>query len=264
MNLNLEKIKIFEEKLKNFIRNTRVEDIVGIAILVICFIYVCVSINKMSGQNEEKKAYEIELMEHPRDSFKGNSFVTDTYPVFRDAMMIGDSYSHFISYDLGFDVINYSCPGLTLRELESVFDVALRTKKKYVTIFIGPNDFYANTSLEEFGTRLSDYVSLIKEKIGAKVILCTYLHSVFSKTIEANGTCAHSIDEYNAEIKKLEDEKNGVYFLDLSELDEHEKYQKDTPTGPDDIHYNYDFSVKFINKLYDKLMYIKEKEITNG
>lgn len=237
---------------------------VGVLVLIIISFTLFMCTNKIYKHNIEVLNYENELMAHPKNSYDGNSFVTDTYPIFKDVMLVGDSYAHFVSYDIGFDVLNYSCPGFTLEMLKSVFDVALKTKKKYVTIFIGPNDFYANTSLSDFSNRLSHYVKELRDKMGAKVILCTYLHSVFSKTIEGNKTCAHSIDEYNNEIKKLVSEKDGIYFLDLSDLDEHEKYRKETPTGPDDIHYNYEFSIKYINKLYDKLMYIREKEIYNG
>lgn len=238
--------------------------IVGIIALIVIPILV-----HMGTENNQRKkvllsAYNQELSLHKRNSFDGKKFVTGVYPIFRDVMLIGDSYAYFIGTDLGGDVTNYSCPGFTINELESTFELATECKKKYVVIFIGPNDFTHYTSLDEFSDGLKKRIKLIEDKMGATIIIPTYLHCVMSDEKEKEKDYAHTIDEYNAEIMKISNEDSNVHYLDLKDLDRHKDFRKDTPLGPDKVHYNYDFSVKFINKVYDKIMDIRKDEILNG
>lgn len=215
-------------------------------------------------KNKKYEAFSNEIENHPRDLFAGKSFITDTYPVFKDVMFVGDSYTHRIASNLGFDVTNYSCPGLKLSELEFVFNVAATVKKKYVVIFIGPNDFISETKPSEFGEILKSYVDLLRNKTGATVIVCTYLNSQYTLEYEKFGAKKYTINEYNNEIMKLNNPDNKIYYFDVSSLNDVYKYAKIEEDGIDKIHFNYDFYVAYINKLYDFLTDIRFDELEFG
>lgn len=63
------------------------------------------------------------------DIYNGKTFVTDTYPVFKDVVFVGDSYSHHLALELGFDTTIYSSPGLPLADLKYCFKSAKENQK---------------------------------------------------------------------------------------------------------------------------------------
>ena len=84
------------------------------------------------------------------NNYNGTTFVTDTFTIFKDVVFIGDSYSYNIGIELGFDTTIYSSPGLTIKELEYCFNSAKNNQKKYIVVFLGPNDFkFKGTSKKE-------------------------------------------------------------------------------------------------------------------
>lgn len=205
--------------------------------------------------NRIRKAEYIAELYKP-DSFTGNSFVTQSYPIFKELVLCGDSYSHFVSLDLGFDFMNYSCPGLTVMELSNVMEQALNSDKKFVCIFIGPNDFFNQTDLKSFSSCLSMYIKKFLDK-NMKVILCTYLNSVHTDLMEKlQEDKKIKVIDYQNELMKLIDEENNIFYLNLQEYNHHKNYLRNEEAM---VHYNYDFNVKFINKLYKKLLYIISK-----
>lgn len=190
------------------------------------------------------------------DSYTGDTFVTQSYPILKDFVLCGDSYAHFVSLDIGFDLTNYCCPGLTVAELANVMEQTSKSGKKYVCIFIGPNDFFRQTSIKSFRDCLYKYIKNFREN-NMQVILCTYLNSTYADLVEEFQTDKKiKIIDYQNSIVSLIDEDNGIFYLDLAEYNNHKIYHRDEDPK---IHYNYDFNVKFINKLYKKLLYIISK-----
>lgn len=205
--------------------------------------------------NRERKA-EYMAYEYKPDSFTGNTFVTQSYPIFKDLVLCGDSYAHFVSLDLGFDFTNYSCPGLPVLELSNVIEQTSKSGKKYACIFIGPNDFFEQTNLKLFSDCLNMYIKKLRDN-NMKVILCTYLSSLHTDFMEKyQSDKINKVIDYQNAIIKLVNEENDVFYLDLLEYNDHKNYLRDEEIK---VHYNYDFNVKFINKLYKKLLYIISK-----
>lgn len=243
--LNL-KLKI-EEIFKNKMRYISI-----ISLILFPILLSLILLPSRTKINRIRKAEYIAELYKP-DTFIGKSFVTQSYPIFKEIVLCGDSYSHFVSLDLGFDFMNYSCPGLTIMELSNVMEQASKSGKKYVCIFIGPNDFFNQTNLNLFGDTLNMYIKKFLEK-DMKVILCTYLNSIHTDLMEKiQPDKKIKVIDYQNIIMKLVDEKNGIFYLDLLEFNDHEKYLRDEEVH---VHYNYDFNIKFINKLYRKLLEI--------
>lgn len=189
------------------------------------------------------------------DLYDGKTFVTDTYPVFKDVVFVGDSYSHFLALELGFDTTVYSSPGLTLKELNYCFASAKENKKKYVVILIGPNDYGRNTNLDDFHKVLDSYVKLYLKD--SKVILCTYLPSMYTDDIKSTGTAKYEVSDYDDEIRKIANSHDRVYYFDLSEFKGKKEYYKYLVDELDTIHFNHKFYVEFINKLNSFILSIK-------
>lgn len=187
--------------------------------------------------------------------FDGYSFVTETYPIFKEVVFIGDSYSHNIANELGFDTTIYSSPGLTLKELGYCFSSAKKNQKKYMVIFIGPNDFRYNTEIDEFYETLNDYVNMFVKD--SQVILCSYLPSLFTFDTEKSGKSKYRIDDYDAAIRKLANSNVKVHYFDLTSLAGDRQYDKYIDDKTDKIHFNHSFYVKYINMLREFLETIK-------
>ena len=188
------------------------------------------------------------------DIFNGKTFVTETYPIFKDVVFVGDSYSHYIALSLGFDTTIYSSPGLPLEDLKYCFESAKKNQKKYMVIFIGPNDYRINTNLKTFHDRLLNYVDILRDK--SKVILCSYLQSMYTENLKNTGEAEYEISQYDEEIKEIAKTYDNVYYFDLTDLNGKSKYYKYNVDITDKIHFNYDFYVEFINRLYKFIMSI--------
>lgn len=188
------------------------------------------------------------------DIYDGKTFVTETYPIFKDVVFVGDSYSHCIALELGFDTTIYSSPGLPLADLNYCFESAKKNPKKYIVIFVGPNDYRLNTNLKTFFDELSDYVNMLKND--SKVILCSYLSSMYTDDLKRNGEAEYEVNQYDNEIKKVAESNNNVYYFDLNDLNGKAKYHKYNTDKNDRIHFNNYFYVEFINRLYKFLISI--------
>lgn len=182
------------------------------------------------------------------DIFNGKTFVTETYPIFKDVVFVGDSYSHYIALSLGFDTTIYSSPGLPLEDLKYCFESASKNPKKYIVIFIGPNDYRLNTDLKIFHDSLLDYIDILREK--SKVILCSYLQSMYTENMKSTGEAKYEISQYDEEIKNIAETYDKVYYFDLTDLNGKSKYYRYNMDKTDKIHFNHDFYVEFINRLY--------------
>ena len=187
--------------------------------------------------------------------YDGKTFVTETYPIFKDVVFVGDSYSHFLALELGFDTTIYSSPGLPLEKLTYCFNSAKKNMKKYIVVFIGPNDYMVNTDLKKFNKLLSNYVKLFIND--SKVILCSYLPSMYTDDIKRKGVAKYNISDYDDEIRKVANSYNKVYYFDLSDFIGKKEYYKYLVDELDTIHFNHKFYVEFINKLNSFIMSIK-------
>lgn len=188
------------------------------------------------------------------DIYDGKTFVTETYPLFKDVVFVGDSYSHCIALELGFDTTIYSSPGLPLSNLTYCFKSAKENQKKYMVIFVGPNDYRINTDLDTFRNQIEDYANMFKDR--SKVILCSYLSSMYTDDLKRTGEAEYEVSQYDKEIRKVADENDNVYYFDLTSLDGNSKYYKYNVDKSDKIHFNHDFYVEFINRLYKFIMSI--------
>ena len=87
--------------------------------------------------------------------------------------------------------------------------------------------------------------------------MCTYLSSIFTNDLTTAKSVKYKISDYDDEIKKVVEENENVYYLDLKDLEGKPEYYKKVEDDPDRIHFNYRFYVEFINKLYKFIMTIK-------
>ena len=191
----------------------------------------------------------------PVKPYDGKTFVTENYPIFKEVVFIGDSYTHRLAEELGYDTTIYSSPGLKVSELTYCFESAKKNQKKYVVVFIGPNDFKGNTKLDEFYNQIKAYTDMFTEE--SKVILCSYLKSAFSKELDDNKLTLYHIEDYDSELKKVAENAENVFYLDLNEYSNVEEYTRYSYDKNDMLHYNHTFYVEFINRLYDFLVSIK-------
>lgn len=224
------------------------KSIIVIAFLVLIYAAIVFSILLSSEKKEQ-------VVETSIEEYTGTRFVTEAYPIFKDVLFAGDSYAHCLPQELGYDTTVYSSPGLTLRELNYCFNSAKKNMKKYIVIFIGPNDFRVNTDLAVFNKLLDGYVKMFLED--SKVILCSYLPSMFTDELIENGQAKYDVSDYDDEIKKVADSHDNAFYFDLSEFKGKSEYYKYMTDESDKIHFNYNFYVAFINKLYPFIMSLK-------
>lgn len=228
-------------------------------VILFCALFIFVTLTYQTSKLNDQRANEM-IEKYPPNSFTGKTFVTETYPIMRDVVFVGDSYTHFLSLDLGFDTISFSRPGFTVEKLGDAFEEAFKTKKKYLVIFIGPNDFNSGNTPEDMYKPLRKYIYEYKYKVNGTVILCTYLPSLHTNEWEAKYPGINTIKEFNDVILSLVNERNKIYYLDLSDTANKEEYIKYTDGKVDTVHFNYDFNINFMNKLYDLMI----KIIRNG
>lgn len=218
---------------------------VSIALLMIIFTIV------LSVLTDNKNLNKYESL----NIYDGTTFVTDTFPIFKDVVFVGDSYSHFLPLELGFDTIVYSSPGLAIKDLNYCFNSAMNRKKKYLVIFIGPNDYRENTDLGEFYNTLDDYVKMYIND--SKVILCTYLPSMYTDELQSTGIAKYEVSDYDNEIKRVANSHDRVYYFDLTDFSGKSEYYKYLTNNLDTIHFNNKFYVEYINKLNSFILSIK-------
>ena len=246
------KFKIFNNILDFLIKH---KNKAIICLSVIAFvILLSIVVNLHSGEQIEIETTETET-DIIKESFEGEKFITEHFPIFKDVVFVGDSYAHNLALELGFDTTVYSSPGLTLKDLSYCFNSAKDNKKKYVVIFVGPNDFRYSVDPEIFKSELDNYINMFDSD--SKLIVCTYLSSIFTKRLTEEKSVEYEISDYDDEIKKVADEYDNVYYLDLKDLEGKPEYYKKVEDDPDRIHFNYRFYVEFINKLYKFIMTIK-------
>ena len=221
-----------------------------ITVALLAFVYAIMIVLLLLSNEKRGKVVEASIEE-----YTGTRFVTEAYPIFKDVLFAGDSYAHCLAQELGYDTTIYSSPGLTLKELNYCFNSAKKNMKKYIVIFIGPNDFRFNTDLTVFNELMDGYVKMFLED--SKVILCTYLPSMFTDELIENGQAKYDVSDYDDEIKKVADSYDNAYYFDLSELKGKSEYYKYMTDESDKIHFNYNFYVAFINKLYPFIMSLK-------
>ena len=239
------KLKIFNNVLDFLIKH---KDKVIISLVIIVFVIVLsIVVNTHSDEQIATETTETET-EIIKESFQGERFITEHFPIFKDVVFVGDSYAHNLALELGFDTTVYSSPGLALKDLSYCFNSAKDNQKKYVVIFVGPNDFRYSVDPELFKSELQNYINMFDKD--SKLIVCTYLSSIFTDNLTRAKTVKYKISDYDDEIKKVVEENENVYYLDLKDLEGKPEYYKKVEDDPDRIHFNYRFYVEFINKLY--------------
>ena len=257
----LKKVNIKRDDL-NRIKKYLMENIEIILILSFLVLFpICAAVYSHIYSKNIKREIELMMKENEKDSYIGESFVTETYPILKDVVIIGDSYAHYVPYDLGFDFTVYSSPGLNLEQLSYAFDSASKSGKKNAVIFIGPNDYRYKTEIDEFETRLKDYAIMLKEKLGGSVVLCSYLPSEYSKILEKEKKIRHTIKEYDEGIRKVAKSDKKFYYLDLYDLADKKEYYRSNQDINDTIHFNRKFNIAFINKLSDLMVEIAKEEL---
>lgn len=262
------KFNIIETLLKN--KNKAIIAISIIAFIVIILIIMPKNSKKVKvvistettkveevASTETLKIEEVETIEETKvtEDYDGERFITEHFPIFKDVVFVGDSYAHNMAIELGFDTTVYSSPGLTLQDLQYCFNSAKENAKKYVVIFVGPNDFRFNVDPEFFGEELDKYVNIFDKD--SKIIICTYLSTEFTDNLTRLKTAKYSIPEYDYEIRKIVRDNDNTYYFDLSDLEGKPEYYKKVEDDPNRIHFNYKFYIEFINKLYDFILSIK-------
>lgn len=239
----ISKIKTFNYKsvifrIKRQVANYKNIICVALAMTILTIILSVILVNiKNSSMRKEERVYD------------GVTFVTETYPIFKDVVFVGDSYSHEIAYQLGFDTIIYSSPGLTVSELKYCFESAKKNQKKFVVVFIGPNDFRFSIDTNIFYNELKKDVEMFTKD--SKVVLCEYMSSKYTEELEEQKKVKYKVTDYDAEIKRIASELDRVYYFDMNDITGKVEYYKYNDDKQDKLHFNHKFYVEYINRLYN-------------
>lgn len=239
----ISKIKTFNYKsvifrIKRQVANYKNIICVALAMIILTIILSVILVNiKNTSMRKEERVYD------------GVTFVTETYPIFKDVVFVGDSYSHEIAYQLGFDTIIYSSPGLTVSELKYCFESAKKNQKKFVVVFIGPNDFRFSIDTNIFYNELKKDVEMFTKD--SKVVLCEYMSSKYTEELEEHKKVKYKVTDYDAEIKRIASELDRVYYFDMNDITGKVEYYKYNDDKQDKLHFNHKFYVEYINRLYN-------------
>lgn len=245
----------------NFLLRKSLSNIVVI-FLIILFIGILVFMKMNIIENyidEKKQDLSDKFPSRKVLIYDGNNFVTQDYPIFREVIFLGDSYTYFLSSLLCEDVINYSEPGKMVGDLMNACDQAVRCHGKYVNIFVGPNDMRYNVSISKFKSDLKALFDKIK-KAGKKPIMSSYLKSEFTELMNKEYENAKTVEQYDEAIQEV-CKKEKVYYLDVKDINDFHNDKMLTESGKRDmLHFNQDFYVKYMNKLYSLLYDIEKKK----
>lgn len=237
--------------------------LVIITLTILFGLYVSIFSVYKNGQDMRKKEIEEKrwtVQNFPKGRYNGDGFVTEIYPIFKDVVIVGDSYSHFLALDAGFDLRVFARSGWKIGALKEVFQSVAKTKEKYVVIFIGPNDLRAQTSINVFKKNLVENVNILKEN-KKQVLIVTYLNSEFTEEIRKNPRSIITVQDYNNVILDVCKEEN-ITYIDAKGINNYH-YDKRTENGiVDTLHFNQKFNIKMINKIYEYLydMVLAENE----
>ncbi len=161
--------------------------------------------------------------------------------------VVGDSYSYWFQKNFGDDEFEYSL--FTVPAIDKENNVILFTdlinngNNDFILFATGVNDYLLDTKLDVFEETIRTYAKLAEEK-KKYLILHTYMH--FPKDrVHPNPV---SIEQYDAVLRKIDEEYDSVYYIDMSNFN-HDRYCID-----DGMH----FDVLFYKTLYAKLKYLTD------
>ena len=192
-------------------------------------------------------------------SYYGTGFVTMKADIFNDLTVVGDSYTNALDNDIGGDLITFSRSGFKVKLLHDNFLGAIRTNKKYLVVFIGPNDFIAQTDLDEFKYTLNQYIDEVLEKTNSTIILSSYLESIITVGCEEHNprTFHNRIKQYDEKLREIveEDETQRILYFDIFDINDYEKYKR---SEDDLLHFNAEFNCKYLVELHNFLKQYEE------
>ena len=236
-------INLREKSLKFIIKNKTI--IIQTSILVVLTIIIAIVTRKPMDRINVKED----------KIFKGTTFVTETFPIFKDVVFVGDSYAHYIPIEFGYDTIVYSSPGLSVSELSYCFSAAEHNQRKYLVVFLGPNDFRYSVKPKDFKRTLTEH---LKPFIGkSKIILCTYLPSIFTDEVLKLKKAKFEIEEYDDELKSIASSNKNIYYFDIKDMARKAKFYRYDGDNLDKIHFNHTFYIEYITRLNDFILSIK-------
>lgn len=191
--------------------------------------------------------------------YDGTDFVTKDYPIFREVIFLGDSYVYLLGSEMCKDVICYAEPGRMVGELKEACDEAVKTRGKYVNIFIGPNDIRYNISVEKFKNDLKELVEKIKNA-GKETIVSSYLKSEYTELMNQEYKNSKTVEDYDKAMQEVCKEEN-VYYFDIKDINDYHTDKMFLEGGKRDIiHFNENFYIKYMNKLYSFLYDIEKRK----
>lgn len=187
-------------------------------------------------------------------TYYGTGFVTMKADIFNDLTIVGDSYTNALDNDIGGDLITFSRSGFKVSLLHDNFLGAIKANKKYVVIFIGPNDFIAQTDLDEFKNVLNQYISEVLAKTNSTIVLSSYLESIITVGCEEHNpkTFPNRIKQYDSKLREIvkEDETERVLYFDIFNINDYEKYKR---AEDDLLHFNAEFNCRYLVELHNFL-----------
>lgn len=159
--------------------------------------------------------------------------------------VIGDSYTAYFKDCNGEDEFEYfifAFPALYKDYNKTLFTNLLTNgNHEYVLFSTGVNDYLLDTPLDTFEATMREYIKIVEER-KKNLILHTYMH--FPKDrVHPNPV---SIEQYDSVFRKLADEFECVYYIDMSNFN-HDRFCID-----DGMH----FDKLFYKTLYAKLKYL--------
>ena len=166
----------------------------------------------------------------------------------KNIAIVGDSYIEFFKYYVSADDFEYyqfpSDKGITSEENVQTFMGCIEYgNNNYILFCAGVNDFLNKTSPDTFENYLRFYIDLISKK-NKYLFFHTYMSFYRSELREDD----HTVKELDDVYRKLAEEYDNVYYIDMSNMD-----NEDYAFGDG---YNYDES--FFVTLSSKMVYITE------
>lgn len=191
--------------MKNCLKKIYIIVLVFVMFLVNCN-YASVTLNQLRGK------------EHDFANTYRNFGVGPDYILSGDLLVLGDSFS-FLLCEYADAELNYIVhQGYTLQQiLDEFIEEIPRDRYKYIYLYIGPNDFFAQTNPVDFRVALQIIVNKLKFR-GAQVILSNYTEPDYTSSY-AKGTIDNKIKckEYDLEIWQTA-QQNDLIYVDTSDL----------------------------------------------
>ncbi len=186
----------------------------------------------------ETKAIALEAIRVEQEKKYQEERQMDLVNYFSKDLFIGDSITEALSY---YKLLNpenvYAEIGINMTTLQDRIDHIIHRSPERIFILMGTNDLANKKPIDTFIQEYETFIEMIREELpGTEIIVQSVLPLTESGYASHPNISPEGVQLYNEAIAGLEDEEEGVFFLDLSQL-----FTDSSFFEPDGIHFVYGF-----------------------